>query len=103
MVQSQSAQASIPAYAEHYNRDGYVVPIDVVSAGEAQALRNDLEAAEAELADDPEKLALLRGYPDRLLPSFDALTRNETLITAASSILGPNLIVASGSDLLGFG
>ena len=97
MAQSQSAAADSRTYADLYHRDGYVVPIDVISAEEAQKLRDDLEAAEAELAHDPDKLALLRGYPDRLLPSFDALTRHKTLITAASSILGPDLMVWSGA------
>ena len=78
-----------------YMQDGFVVPIDVLSQHEARILRTDLEDAEAELANDVEKLALLKAYPDRLLPSFDALTRNETLISAASAVLGPDLMVWS--------
>jgi len=80
-----------------YERDGFVVPINVISAVEARVIRDDLEAAEAELAEDPEKLALLRGYPDRLLPSLDALTRHPKLIAAASAVLGPDLMVWSAS------
>lgn len=83
--------------AESYDRSGFVCPIDVVSAAEARVLRADLEAAEAELADDPERLALLRSYPDRLLPSFDALIRNDKLIAAASAVLGPDLMVWSAA------
>ena len=82
-------------FAETYRRDGFVFPIDAVNAEEAQAIRADLEAAEAELAGEPEKLALLRSYPDRLLPSFDRLIRNENLIAAASAVLGPDLLVWS--------
>jgi len=78
-----------------YNRDGFIAPIDVISPEEAQALRIDLETAELELSDNPEKLALLKAYPDRLLPSFDRLTRNEKLISAASAVLGPDLMVWS--------
>lgn len=78
-----------------YMQDGFVVPIDVLSQHEARILRTHLEDAEAELANDVEKLALLKAYPDRLLPSFDALTRNETLISAASAVLGPDLMVWS--------
>ena len=81
--------------ARTYERDGFVVPIDVLSQSQAHTLRIDLETAETELAGDPEKLALLKAYPDRLLPSFDALTRNETLIVAASAVLGPDLMVWS--------
>ncbi len=78
-----------------YARDGFVFPLDVVSADEAQSIRADLESAEAELADDPARLALLRSYPDRLLPSFDRLIRNPNLIAAASQLLGPDLMVWS--------
>lgn len=81
--------------AYRYDRDGFVLPIDVLSAQEAAALRADLEAAEAELADDPERLGLLRAYTDRVLPSFDRLIRHETLIHAASAVLGPDLLVWS--------
>ena len=78
-----------------YNRDGFITPIDIISKEEAQALRMDLETAELELSDNPEKLALLKAYPDRLLPLFDRLTRNEKLVSAASAVLGPDLMVWS--------
>lgn len=79
--------------AKDYANNGYVLPIDIISSDEAQTLREDLEVAEAELATDPEKLALLLAYPDRLLPSFDKLIRHEKLIDAASAVLGPDLMV----------
>ena len=78
-----------------YNQDGFIAPIDIISKEEAQALRMDLETAELELSDNPEKLALLKAYPDRLLPLFDCLTRNEKLVSAASAVLGPDLMVWS--------
>lgn len=81
--------------ADVYDRDGFVFPIDVMSAAEAEAIRADLEAAEAELADDPKRLAVLRAYPDRVLPSFDNLIRNPNLISAATQVLGPDLMVWS--------
>ena len=80
---------------ETYVHDGFVFPIDAISEKEARAVRADLESAEAELADDPEKLMLLRSYPDRLLPSFDKLIRNPNLIESVSPILGTNLMVWS--------
>ena len=82
---------------QRYNDDGFVFPLDAVDPTEAAELRSDLESAERELADDPERLGLLRTYPDRLLPSFDALIRNEHLVAAASSVLGPDLIVWSSA------
>lgn len=81
--------------AEIYNRDGFIFPINVLEREEAEAVRADLEAAERELADDAKRLALLRAYPDRLLPSFDRLVRNPNLIKAASAVLGPDLMVWS--------
>jgi ectoine hydroxylase-related dioxygenase (phytanoyl-CoA dioxygenase family) len=80
-----------------YAEDGFVFPLDVIGADQAAELIVDLEAAEAELADDPERLGLLRAYPDRLLPSFDKLTRHPKLITAVSKILGPDLMVWSAA------
>lgn len=83
--------------ATNYERDGFVVPIDIVSPDEVQMLRADLETAEAELAGDPEKLKLLYSYPDRLLPSFDKLIRHDNLIAAATAALGPDLMVWSAA------
>ena len=88
MLDSRSTEA-------RYAEDGYVFPLDVLESHEAAELRADLEKAESELADDPERLALLRAYPDRLLPSFDRLIRHPKLLEAASRILGPDLMVWS--------
>jgi len=90
---TQAATDMAATYAE----DGFVVPIDILTTEEARALRDDFEAAEAELADDPAKLKLLTSYPDRLLPSFDTLVRHPKLVAAASAVLGPNLMVWSGA------
>jgi ectoine hydroxylase-related dioxygenase (phytanoyl-CoA dioxygenase family) len=80
-----------------YRDDGFVFPIDVLNATQASEVLQDLEAAEAELADDAEKLAILRSYPDRVLPSFDQLIRHPVLVNAASQVLGPDLMVWSAS------
>jgi ectoine hydroxylase-related dioxygenase (phytanoyl-CoA dioxygenase family) len=82
--------------SQTYVQDGFVFPIDAVSQAEAKTIRADLERAEAEVADDASKLSMVRSYPDRLIPSFDQLVRNESLVAAAASILGPNLMVWSG-------
>jgi hypothetical protein len=85
----------LDALSQTYERDGFAFPVDVVSASEAQEIRDDLESAELDLAGDPEKLMLLRSYPDRLLPSFDRLIRNTRLIDVVTPILGPDLMVWS--------
>jgi ectoine hydroxylase-related dioxygenase (phytanoyl-CoA dioxygenase family) len=83
--------------AADYARDGFVFPLDILSADEAKTLRNDLEAAEAKYADDPKKRAMARGFPARLMPSFDALIRHPNMIAAASAVLGPDLLVWNSS------
>ncbi len=90
-------QESSLGMAQRYHTDGFLFPLDAISEATAADIRADLEAAELELADEPEKLALLRLYPDRLLPSFDALIRNERLIAAAASVLGEDLMVWSAA------
>ncbi len=76
-----------------YDRDGFVFPLDILSEGEARALRDDLERAEAEVAGDRKRLALVRGYPARLLPGFDRLVRHPKMVAAAAAVLGPDVMV----------
>ena len=95
LANAQVATTNAEPIAENYARDGFVFPIDVVSATQAQSIFTDLETAEAQLADDPPRLALLRSYPDRLLPSFDRLIRHPNLIAAVSQVLGSDLMVWS--------
>ncbi|MAI57554.1 MAG: phytanoyl-CoA dioxygenase [Rhodobacteraceae bacterium] len=82
---------------EKYSKDGFVFPIEVLSADEVRFVRTDFEKAEDELSDYPEKLALLKSYPDRLLPSFDELIRKPELVKAAEAVLGPDLLVWSAA------
>lgn len=81
------------SFADIYHRQGFVFPVDVVSVQDGKEIRADLEAAEAECAEDEEKLHLLHYYPNQLLPSFDGLTRHPNLIAAVSQILGEDLMV----------
>ncbi|MDP6954207.1 MAG: phytanoyl-CoA dioxygenase family protein, partial [Alphaproteobacteria bacterium] len=85
------------ALADVYARDGFVCPLDIMSTEEAEAVRADLEAAERELADDPQRLGLLHSYPDRLLPSFDRMIRHPRMVAAAQQVLGPDLLVWSAA------
>ena len=92
---AQARQSGGAEIADQFARDGFMSPIDVISPAEAAEARADLEAAESELAEDREKLALLRSYPDRLLPSFDRLIRHPKLLAAVTPILGSDLMVWS--------
>jgi len=97
MTSHSSEPISQADIAASYDRDGYVFPITVLDSVQASALRTDLEEAEADVAQDAEKLMLLRTYADRLLPSFDALIRHERLLNAVATILGPDLMVWGAS------
>ena len=81
--------------ATAYAKDGYFFPYDVISETETAELLADLEAAEAEVADDRARLSMLRSYPAQLLPSFAGLIRHPRLIEAVSQIIGPDLLVWS--------
>jgi ectoine hydroxylase-related dioxygenase (phytanoyl-CoA dioxygenase family) len=81
------------ALADQYTTDGFVSPLDILTPAEAAEIRADLEAAEAEFADQPQKLAMLRGFPARLLPSYARLIRHPKMIAAAQAALGPDLLV----------
>ena len=82
-----------PVYAEN----GFFSPVDAITEAEAEELRQDYESAEKELRGDTERLALLKAYPNRLLPSFDTATRNKTLVAVAKEILGENILVWSAA------
>jgi len=80
-------------FVDAYRKDGYYFPYDVIGEAEAAEILADLQAAEAEVAADRAKLSMLRGYPARLLPSFDRLIRHPRLIEAATQLIGPDLLV----------
>ena len=94
-MSAQASQSGGTEFTDQFARDGFMSPIDVISPAEAAEARADLEAAERELAEDHDKLALLRSYPDRLLPSFDRLIRHPKLLAAVRPILGSDLMVWS--------
>ena len=80
-----------------YAENGFFSPVNAFSEAEAEELRKDYETAEEELRGDTERLSLLKAYPNRLLPSFDTATRNETLVEAAKEVLGENILVWSAA------
>lgn len=89
-----SVQSSVKS---KYSEQGFLYPVDVLSEADAAELLDDLESAEKELAGDDEKLGILSSYPDRVLPSFDKLTRHPVIIEHVKKILGPDLMVWSAS------
>ena len=92
-----SSSEKISNLGKVYSEQGFYCPVYAISEAEAQELRLDYEKAERELRGDNDRLALLKAYPNRLLPSFDALTRNKFLVNAAKEILGENILVWSAA------
>ncbi len=86
--------------ADIYARDGFVFPIDLISIDDARNLRADLESAEADLAEQPAELAMLRGSTAHLLPSFAELIRHPRLVASVSEILGPDLLAGGGQGVI---
>ena len=72
-----------------YERDGFYFPLRVMSAAEAQAVREDVEAVERHFAAQGERL---RHRPHLLVTALDRLIRNETVLDAVEDLLGPNLL-----------
>jgi len=93
----ENTEATQDQLASNYQAQGFIFPVDVLSNAEAAVLLEDYEAAERELAGNEDKLEMLRIYPDRLLPSFDALIRHPSILEKVSQILGPDLMVWSAS------
>jgi hypothetical protein len=93
----EKTNSSCTGVASRYAELGFYFPVDVLSEAETAALLDDLESAENALAGDAEKLGILSAYPDRVLPSFDQLTRHPVIIEQVSKILGPDLMVWSAS------
>jgi len=89
--------ANSSAVAENFADRGFLFPIDVLTDAEAATLLADYEQAERELAGDDDKLAILKNYPDRVLPAFDKLIRHPTILDHVTKILGPDLMVWGAS------
>lgn len=75
--------------ATRFQRDGIVLPIDVMRREEAATYRRQLEDWEARHADR----RCLRRYPNLVLPFIDAITRLPAITNAIAEILGPDLLV----------
>ena len=76
-----------------YDGDGFLFPLDVLSAPEIAAARAELETVESRLKDQTETLATVRGFAHFVMPMVDRLSRDPRLLEPVASILGPDLLV----------
>ncbi len=79
--------------ASTFARDGFVFPLDAVSAADAGICRAQLEQAEARFVAEPELRKCLRRYPNLVLPFIDQITRLASITDQVAEILGPDLLV----------
>ena len=81
---------------ERYEREGFLFPIDAMSAEEARAFRNRLERTEKDYAacghNRPITHYLMGGGSHIVCPLASDLCRHPGIVDAAESILGPDLM-----------
>lgn len=80
---------------EAYRRDGFLFPIEVMSAAEARAFRTRLEAVEAAHAAGPRQplVNYLRSGAHYVLPLAAEIARHPAILDAVEAVLGPDLMV----------
>jgi ectoine hydroxylase-related dioxygenase (phytanoyl-CoA dioxygenase family) len=79
-----------PQAVDHYQRAGYVSPIRVMSAAEAEGYRRRLEAIEAS---GRLPAGALRTKSHLLLTWVDEIVRNPRVLDAVESVVGPDILV----------
>ena len=76
---------------KHYEEDGYVAPINVLSLGEADEIRKEIEFIEKKWPNELEGLG--RNYIHLISPVFDRVCHNNNILDAVESIIGKNILV----------
>jgi hypothetical protein len=82
---------------ESFERDGYVFPLDAMSAEAAAGFRAELEAIEREHADHPLLQAAVYPTPHLLFPFVDEIMRRPAVLQPVSEILGDDLLLWSAN------
>ena len=79
---------------EQYQRDGYLFPVDCLTAEEVRHYRSCLEDFEQSQGDTFGKLPnLVRSKSHLLFTWMDALVRHPKVLDAVESIIGPNILI----------
>jgi ectoine hydroxylase-related dioxygenase (phytanoyl-CoA dioxygenase family) len=83
-----------PAQVAQYQRDGYVFPVDCLTAQEVAYFRGRLEAFEQEQGNTFGKLPdLVRSKSHLLFRWMDALVRHPNVLDAVESLIGPDILL----------
>ncbi|MBV8493266.1 MAG: phytanoyl-CoA dioxygenase family protein [Alphaproteobacteria bacterium] len=84
-----------PAQIAQYEEQGYLAPIRVMEEGEALALRQKLEAIEAEMGGPLRRD--LRHKTHLLFPFLAELVRHSRILDAVEDVLGPDILCWSSN------
>ena len=76
---------------DHYNKKGYVSPIDALSSLEAKEIREEIEKIEKNW---PKALdGINRNYVHLISPVFNKVCLNKNILDAVESIIGKNILI----------
>ena len=87
------AKALTPEQRAAFARDGFLSPFDIVSAGEADSCRRQLEEAEARWPDGLS--GANRNNAHLVLPFLDRLTHHPAILDVIEDLMGPDILVAA--------
>ena len=80
-------------WKKQYDKDGYYFPIQAISSSQAFDYRQQLEAAERQVADDPAKKKLMQLQPAAVLDFADEIARLPSIVNPVTEILGDNVLL----------
>jgi hypothetical protein len=83
-----------PSQVAQYQRDGFLFPIDCLTADEVRHFRGRLEAFEREQGDTFGRLPdLVRSKSHLLFTWMDELVRHPKVLDAVESLIGPDILI----------
>jgi len=83
-----------PDQIAQYQRDGFVFPVDCLTADEVRHYRGELEAFEREQGDTFGRLPdLVRSKSHLLFTWMDSLVRHPKVLDAVESLIGPDILI----------
>ena len=81
---------------DHYKKEGFISPIDVLTSKEAYEVRKEIEKIENNFLNELDGKG--RNYVHLISPVFDKIVHNSKILDAVESIIGKN-ILACGTTL----
>ena len=86
-----------PDQVASYHRNGYLFPLETMSAGEAGAVRDAMEDVLARTRDDPRLFRYIFYASHLVVREVHDLARDDRILDRVQSVLGPDLLLWSSS------